>query len=266
MIKVTLIEHTPNPEKVIAIAAKLCYSPVGIEGIESNLTDESVSKFIKMLSDVGHESPTEHIYFTFGIEGISRACSHQLVRHRIASYSQQSQRYVDGENFDFVIPPAIENNQTAKDLFIDSVVQQFKDYAEIRDALIIGYIKKSNKRYAGKTGKEVIADFSSKNKKEFQQIVKLANEDARYILPNAATTKIICTFNARSLQNFFKLRCCNRAQWEIRIVAEEMLKICKEIAPNIFLNSGPECVRGACKEGRMSCGKANEMRQKFKNL
>lgn len=266
MIKVRLIEHTPDPEKVIAIAAKLCYSPVGIDGIENNLTPESISKFIKMLSDMGHESPTEHVYFTFGIEGISRACSHQIVRHRIASYSQQSQRYVDGENFDFVVPPAIEQNPNAKELFIESVEQQFEDYARIRDSLIVGYIKKSNKRYTGKTSKEVIADFKSKNKKEFQQIVKLANEDARYILPNAATTKIICTFNVRSLQNFFKLRCCNRAQWEIRLVAEEMLKICKEIAPNIFANSGPECVRGGCKEGKMSCGKASEIKQKFKNI
>lgn len=110
-IKVTLLTHTPNPEQTVAMAAKLCYSPSGIEDIREGLDEEKTSSFIDMLASLGHASPTEHAYFTFGIEGISRACSHQLVRHRIASYSQQSQRYVDGTRFDFVTPPEIAKNE-----------------------------------------------------------------------------------------------------------------------------------------------------------
>ena len=112
-IKVTLLTHTPNPEQTVAMAAKLCYSPSGIEDIREGLDEEKTSSFIDMLASLGHASPTEHAYFTFGIEGISRACSHQLVRHRIASYSQQSQRYVDGTRFDFVTPPEIAKNEKA---------------------------------------------------------------------------------------------------------------------------------------------------------
>ena len=112
-VKVTLLAHTPNPEQTVAMAAKLCYSPSDIENIRDGLTEEKTTSFLNMLTDLGHASPTEHASFTFGIEGISRACSHQLVRHRIASYSQQSQRYVDGTKFDFVTPPEIQNNPKA---------------------------------------------------------------------------------------------------------------------------------------------------------
>ena len=197
--------------------------------------------FIDMLANIGHGSPFEHASFTFGIEGISRACSHQLVRHRIASYSQQSQRYVDGTKFDFVTPPEIAKNEKA---------------------LVAGYIREATGN-CDDTDEEVIENYRNENKAKFNAFVKKANEDARFILPNASTTKIVCTFNARSLENFFAHRCCNRAQWEIRDVAEQMLKQCLEVAPHLFKNCGPACLFGACPEGKMSCGKMKEVRKKY---
>ena len=262
-VKVTLLNYTPNPEQTVAMAAKLCYSPSGIEDIREGLTEEKTASFIGMLADLGHASPTEHVSFTFGIEGISRACSHQLVRHRIASYSQQSQRYVDGTKFDFVTPPEIAKNEKALDAFNRVIAQQTEAYREIRDALAAGYIR----GLTGDTDSDdaaVMARFKAENPKQFSAFVKKANEDARFILPNASTTKIVCTFNARSLQNFFAHRCCNRAQWEIREVAEQMLLLCLEVAPHLFKNCGPSCLFGACPEGAMSCGKAKEMRAKYR--
>lgn len=262
-IKVTLLNHTPNPEQTVAMAAKLCYSPSGIEDIRDGLTEEKTASFINMLSDLGHASPTEHVSFTFGIEGISRACSHQLVRHRIASYSQQSQRYVDGTNFEFVTPPEIAKNEKALEIYGKVLSRQTRAYKEIRDALAAGYIKE----YCGDnicgSDEEIIKSFEKENKKQCSAFIKKANEDARFILPNASTTKIVCTFNARSLQNFFAHRCCNRAQWEIREVAEQMLLQCLEVAPNLFKNCGPSCLFGPCPEGAMCCGKQKEMREKY---
>ena len=262
-VKVTLLNYTPNPEQTVAMAAKLCYSPSGIEDIREGLTEEKTASFIEMLADLGHASPTEHVSFTFGIEGISRACSHQLVRHRIASYSQQSQRYVDGTKFDFVTPQEIEKNEKALAAFNRVIEQQTEAYREIRDALAAGYIR-------GLTGDSndddaaVMERFKAEKPKQFSAFVKKANEDARFILPNASTTKIVCTFNARSLQNFFAHRCCNRAQWEIREVAEQMLLLCLEVAPHLFKNCGPSCLFGPCPEGAMSCGKAKEVRAKYR--
>ena len=139
-VKVTLLAHTPNPEQTVAMAAKLCYSPSDIENIREGLTEEKTTSFLNMLSDLGHASPTEHASFTFGIEGISRACSHQLVRHRIASYSQQSQRYVDGTRFDFVTPPEIEKNPKALAAYEKALAVEAQAYKEIRDSLVAGYI------------------------------------------------------------------------------------------------------------------------------
>ena len=260
-IKVTLLTHTPNPEQTVAMAAKLCYSPSGIEDIRDGLTEEKTASFINMLADLGHASPTEHASFTFGIEGISRACSHQLVRHRIASYSQQSQRYVDGTKFDFVTPPEIMKNEKALKAYNEALEIQAKAYAKIRDTLIVGYIREVSDLDG--TDVEVMMRFKEQNKKQYSAFEKKANEDARFILPNASTTKIVCTFNARSLQNFFAHRCCNRAQWEIREVAEQMLLKCLEVAPNLFKNCGPSCLFGPCPEGNMCCGKQKEMRQKY---
>lgn len=258
--KVTLLTYTPNPEMTVAMAAKLCYSPSEISNIRDGLTEEKTADFIDMLASIGHGSPFEHASFTFGIEGISRACSHQLVRHRIASYSQQSQRYVDGTKFDFVTPPEIAKNEKALAAYNKVIEMQSKAYSEVRDALVAGYIREATGN-CDDNDEEVIENFRNENKAKFNAFVKKANEDARFILPNASTTKIVCTFNARSLENFFAHRCCNRAQWEIRDVAEQMLKQCLEVAPHLFKNCGPACLFGACPEGKMSCGKMKEVRK-----
>ena len=217
-MKVTLITHTPEPEKVIAGAAKLCYSSSDIESLMNGLTTEKIETFIKKLTDLGHQSPLEHCSFTFGIEGISRALSHQLVRHRIASYSQKSQRYVKEGQFEYIIPPKIIENRADKNVY-----ENFMKYAQ--------------ETY----------DYFIRN--------GIPAEDARFVLPNACETKIIVTMNIRTLLHFFEERCCNRAQWEIRHMAYAMLRICKEVAPNLFAKAGASCVRGKCKEGKMSCGK-----------
>lgn len=245
-MNVKLLSYTPEPERVISLSAKLCYSSSSINDLQVGLDDESVKKFIDMLMNLGHESPVEHVSFTFGIEGISRACSHQLVRHRIASYSQKSQRYVSENQFDYVTPDSIEEDLDTKLEFEDCMMQIQEHYDSIRNKLI--------KRYVENGMDKSVAE-------------KNANEDARFVLPNACTTSIIVTMNVRSLFNFFKHRCCNRAQWEIRALADEMFKICKEIAPNLFKYAGPSCVsEGYCPEGKMSCGQASEMRSKYSNL
>lgn len=261
--KVTLLTYTPNPEKTVAMAAKLCYSPSDIEEISNGLTDEKTSSFIDMLASLGHASPIEHASFTFGIEGISRACSHQLVRHRIASYSQQSQRYVDGANFEYVTPPAIKENKNAYDIYEKVISAQTDAYNEVRNALASGYIRNFTGESDELSDEIVMENFKKANKSQYSAFIKKANEDARFILPNACTTKIVCTFNARSLQNFFAHRCCNRAQWEIRDVAQQMLLECKKVAPNLFKKCGPSCLFGPCPEGNLCCGKQAQMRKLY---
>lgn len=234
-MKVKLLTHTPNPEAVISSAARLCYSNASIDDLMLKTEDkENTKEYIDMLMSLGHESPIEHVSFTFGIEGISRACSHQLVRHRIASYSQKSQRYVNETQFEYVTPEAIASDPIIKAVYDETMQLLQGRYDSIRAALVQKYIKSG-------------IDVKAAGKK--------ANEDARMILPNATCTSIIVTMNIRSLFNFFKHRCCNRAQWEIRDVADEMLRQCMEIAPNIFKYAGPDCVtKGKCSEGKMSCG------------
>ncbi len=252
-MNVTLLAHTPDPEKIAASAAKLCYSSSGIDSIMEGLTEEKTADFIDMLVSVGHESVMEHVSFTFGIEGISRACSHQLVRHRIASYSQKSQRYVNENGFDYIIPPEIEKIPEAKAEFERAIENITESYEKIADLLT-----ESHKKEFEEQG---VDERSAASKAR-----KLANEDARFILPNACETKIVVTMNVRSLFNFFRHRCCNRAQWEIRAVANEMLKLCLDAAPNIFKYAGPSCVAtGKCPEGKMSCGKMKEVKEYFAN-
>lgn len=252
-MKVTLLANTPDPEKIAASAAKLCYSSSGIDSIMDGLTDEKTADFIDMLVSIGHESVMEHVSFTFGIEGISRACSHQLVRHRIASYSQKSQRYVNENGFEYIVPPEIEKIPEAKAEFERAIGNITKSYEKIADLLT-----ESHKKEFEEQG---IDEKSAASKAR-----KLANEDARFILPNACETKIVVTMNVRSLFNFFHHRCCNRAQWEIRAVANEMLKLCLNAAPNIFKYAGPSCVAsGKCPEGKMSCGKMKEVKEYFAN-
>lgn len=253
MVKVQLLRYTPDGEKLVAAAARLCYSPVGVSQIEENLTEEKAKSFLSLLMDLNHESPIEHVSFTFGVEGISRTLTHQLVRHRIASFSQQSQRYVKLDQFEYIIPPAIENNEKAKELFQRAMEEDQKYYDEITNILF----DKHYEEYI----KEGLSHKAAKAKAEKESI-----EDARYVFPNACETKIVFTMNARSLLNFFRLRTCNRAQWEIRELATLMLKEVKKVYPILFKNAGPACVVGPCPEGNMTCGKIVEVREKFKEI
>ncbi len=232
-LKVKLISHTKDPEQVCAAAIKQCYSKVGVNELQKKIDKKMRERLIQQVISSGHTSTIEHANFTFAVEGISRACSHQLVRHRIASYSQQSQRYVDfqAKGFDYIIPLSIKKNQ--------KILKKFcKDMDEIFD------------KY-----KNLIEN-------------RITPEDARFILPNACETKIVITMNARALLNFFKERLCHRAQWEIKIMAYQMLNLVKKIAPNIFKYAGPTCqTEKICWQGNLNCGlwkniKGAELREK----
>lgn len=213
-MNVQLLAHTPAPEQMVAASAKLCYSAASIADLAVVEADKA-AEFIGKLPEA-HQSPLEHVSFTFGIEGVSRAMLAQITRHRIASFSVQSQRYVNMDEFGYVIPPSIAANQDALDEY-----EHFMDRAD----LVYTYLRSSG----------------------------IPAEDARFVLPNACETRMIVTMNARELMHFFSLRCCKRAQWEIRAVADEMLRLCKEVAPEIFAKAGPGCVRGRCPEGKMGC-------------
>lgn len=223
-MRVTLLQYTPEPERMVAAAARLCYSPVGAETIKEGMTDKQVHTFLEKIVTLGHHSTMEHISFTFAIEGVSRVLTHQLVRHRIASYSQQSQRYVKEHDFEYIVPPSVLGNPDAKKRF-----EQLME--EIRQT--------------------------------YDELVRLGvhQEDARYVLANATETKIVVTMNARTLLHFFALRCCNRAQWEIRALAWEMLRQVRRVAPVLFKAAGPPCLAGSCPEGAMTCGQAEEVKK-----
>jgi thymidylate synthase (FAD) len=235
---VQLIRVTPDPAEVIATAAKLCYASE-TDGILDQ-DPQKAQKFVDMLTRMGHMSPIEHAAFTFYIEGVSRAMTHQLVRHRLASYSQRSQRYVAHDSFDYVMPPQLEGKTVdidgrevdAGDYFRDTMNVISERYAKLNDAL-------------GRAGEK-------------------SNEDARYVLPNACETKIVVTMNARELLHFFQERLCMRAQWEIRRVAEMMMELVKQACPAVFNGAGPKCIgRGSCPEGRMTCGRYKEMVERY---
>lgn len=252
-MKVTLISYTDNPEKIVACAAKLCYANTSVDELYDGLTNEKAADFVEMLAGLGHESPIEHVSFTFGIEGISRACSHQLVRHRLASFSQQSQRYVDMDGFSYVVPPQIEQIPEAKELFVQMMDTDLKVYLALKEIL-------------SKKHSEAMKEGGVDDKKAASMAEKMAMEDARFVLPNACDTKMILTMNARSLINFFKQRCCNRAQWEIKAVADNMLTLVCEVAPTLFSGAGPSCYKKSCTEGKMTCGQAGEMHEYYKNI
>jgi len=228
---VTLLQHTPEPEQTVALAARLCYSPSTIGELREKLSHSDIKTFLDKIMSLGHQSVLEHASFTFGIEGISRATSHQLVRHRLASYSQQSQRYVvfKGDGFPLVIPDSVAASERRKELFTNAMQACAEAYRALVDDGVPA-------------------------------------EDARFVLPNAAETKILVTMNARELLHFFELRCCERAQWEIRAMASEMLKLAKPLAPNIFRDAGPGCLAGLCPEGAMTCGKIVEVRKRFQTM
>ncbi|HHY53483.1 MAG TPA: FAD-dependent thymidylate synthase [Clostridiales bacterium] len=250
MLKVTLLAYTPNPEQLVATAAKLCYSPATIDELQEGLTPEAVKSFLNRLTEMGHQSPFEHASFTFGIEGVSRTLLAQITRHRIASFSVQSQRYVSERGFDYITPPAIAEDDEALAAFEESMAQAREAYDKLAGLL--------EERYLSQLTEDTPAARRNAKSK--------ANEDARFVLPGACDTKMIVTMNARSLRNFFGLRCCNRAQWEIRQVANEMLRLCKQVAPLLFVGAGPGCVSGTCPEGAMSCGKMQEMREFYSDM
>jgi thymidylate synthase (FAD) len=235
-LKVLLLRHTPAPEETVAMAAKLCYSPSDIASLKQKIETKDQKVFVERLMKMGHMSPIEHASFTFAIEGISRACSHQLVRHRLASYSQQSQRYVGEEaGFDYLIPETIKKDRELKKYFENFMAEAQRVYNHM--------VQKLNEQ--GVKG-------------------EAANQDARFVLPNAAETKIIVTMNARELLHFFNQRCCNRAQWEIRAMAEEMYKLVKKVSPVIFAKAGPRCLYAPCPEGEYTCGKIRDVRKKYR--
>lgn len=221
-MQVTLLAHTPDPERVIAAAARLCYSPVSAAELKEKISDEEIGRLLKIILRSGHLSTCEHPSFTFGIDGISRTCSHQLVRHRLASYSQQSQRYVRYSVPELVVPPLVAADESLSKQFKESTLAAFDRYMEFLEAGV-------------------------------------DPEDARYLLPQAVATKIVVTMNARELLHFFTLRTCERAQWEIRAMAEEMLIKVYPLAPRIFKKSGPACIRGRCPEGKFYCGHPRKM-------
>jgi len=217
-VSVILLRHTPEPERVVALAGRICYSASTVAELAERMDDGQVGRMIEMLLRMGHTSPLEHVSFTFGIEA-SRACLNQLVRHRIASYSQQSQRYVRADRFPYVTPPAVSGSAEARLVMDEAFEAARAAYARL---LAMGIPK----------------------------------EDARYVLPVGTMSRIVATFNARSLYNVFALRCCERAQWEIRGVAREMLALVRGVAPRLFARAGPSCeTEGICREGEFTCGR-----------
>ncbi|MBE7048848.1 MAG: FAD-dependent thymidylate synthase [Ruminococcaceae bacterium] len=250
-LHVELLQHTGEPEKIISAAAKLCYSSAGVSDILNGLDQAGIQRFLKMLMEMGHESPIEHVSFTFGIEGVSRALLAQITRHRIASYSVKSQRYVKEGQFEFITPPAIAADEAAHSLYQQSMEMAQQTYNQLADILF--------EKYYAENIKEGLDEKKARNQAE-----KKAIEDARFVLPNACETKMIVTMNARSLMNFFHHRCCSRAQWEIQALANEMLRLVQEVAPTLFAHAGPSCVAGPCPEGKMSCGRATAMRKQYK--
>lgn len=225
-MKVTLLSYTKDAERLCAAAARSCYSKKGASTLLEGMDEAKADKAISEITGMGHHSVIEHASFTFSIEGVSRALTHQLVRHRIASYSQQSQRYVPLREPSFVTPPSVMEDAELRAEFEALMAKAWECYRMLSE--------------------------------------KVPAEDARYALPNACTTNITVTMNARELWHFFSLRTCRRSQWEIRQVADEMLRQVKRVSPSIFSEAGPGCVRGPCPEGKMTCGKPRK--QELKNL
>ena len=236
--RVTLVAQTPDPEELIAAAAKLCYA--ADTGSILQQEHARAAGFVEKLRTLGHLSPVEHASFTFYLEGVSRALTHQLVRHRVASYSQRSQRYVAHDRFDYVVPPALAGKTVQTP---DGPVDAVAYFRETMDLAADRY--RALNEALGNTG-------------------EASNQDARYVLPNACETKIFVTMNARELLHFFEERLCARAQWEIRGVADQMLRLAREACPAVFAGAGPKCVRqGRCPEGKMTCGRHAEMQDRY---
>jgi len=225
-LSLTLLQHTPDPDRAVAVAGRLCYAPVSAAELTQEMSDDDVAKLVRILVRSGHHSAIEHASFTFAVDGVSRACTHQLVRHRVASYNQQSQRYVRFDSADgFVVPPKIAADEEAQAIFLEAMEHARTAYDRLVE---IGLGE-------GRSAES-------------------AQEDARFVLPNAAETKIVVTMNARELRHFFRVRCCRRAQWEINEMAWQMRRLVREVSPYLFEGSGPSCLYGQCGEGKMTCG------------
>lgn len=229
-MNVELLYHTPDPERAIATAARLCYAPVGAAELMETMPDDRMHSVLSTIMASGHYSTLEHASYTFAIDGVSRALTHQLVRHRIASFNQQSQRYVKfTKGVNVIKPHTVAADGEASAVFDEAIEACTQAYEKLLAAGIPA-------------------------------------EDARYLLPNAAESKIVVTMNVRELLHFFELRCCNRAQWEIRALADEMLRLCRGVSPLLFAGAGPACVTGACSEGAYCCGHAEAVREKYRTL
>ncbi len=221
-MQVELLYHTPDPDRAIATAARLCYAPVGAKELMETMPPERVASVLTTIMSSGHFSTLEHASYTFAVDGVSRALTHQLVRHRLASFNQQSQRYVKfKDGIPIVKPETIADNDKADAIFDKAMDDMGKAYAELME-------------------------------------LSIPAEDARFVLPNAAETKIVITMNVRELLHFFEVRCCKRAQWEIRELACKMLELVRPTAPYVFRSAGAPCVSGPCKEGKMTCGQPYE--------
>lgn len=239
-LHVELLRYTPQPEEIVAMGAKMCYSSSDLDALKQGVESKDQSKFLNKIMEAGHLSTVEHAVFTFGIEGVSRSLLAQITRHRIASFSVKSQRYVgetskDGLDFNYIIPPSIKKMGQE---YVEKFCKQMSQIQEWYDEWV---------ELLGNNGESTY-------------------QDARFVLPNASETKMILTMNARELTHFFKLRCCSRAQWEIRELAKQMYILVLKVAPFLFKNAGPSCVYGKCSEGVMSCGRAKEVRSEFKQL
>ena len=252
-MNVKLIAHTVQSEKVVAAAAKLCYSNSGAMNLLEDMSDEKAQNFVEMLARIGHQSPIEHASFTFAIEGVSRSLLAQITRHRLASFSVQSQRYVKLKNFQYITPPEIARIPEAEKCYQETMQNCLAAYEKLAELL-------ENQHYT-----EFLAQ-GLPEKEARSKAEKKAIEDARFVLPNASETKMVVTMNARELLHFFKLRCCNRAQWEIRELAKAMLREVYPVSPALFAKAGASCCSGSCPEGKMTCGKCEEVRKEFENL
>ncbi|PKK85477.1 MAG: thymidylate synthase (FAD) [Thermoplasmata archaeon HGW-Thermoplasmata-1] len=216
-MNVELITATPEGELVAALAAALTHSDMTPEKLKEERDEGKLTALLGRVMKMGHTSVAEHVSFTFAVSGVSRSLTHQLVRHRIASYSQQSQRYVSLSQPSYVTPPKIGRDERLRGAYGETMARIWAEYNKL---LSLG----------------------------------IPAEDARYVLPNGSTTNIIVTMNARALLNFFELRCCNHAQWEIRELAWKMLNLVREAAPTIFSEAGPACVtKGYCPEHDTGC-------------
>lgn len=233
-LRVALVRHTADPEALTALGARLCYAGGDVDELLELIGRKDQRAFVERVMSMGHESVLEHVSFTFLIEGVSRVLLAQLTRHRIASFSVQSQRYVSYANgFGYIVPPAI------RALGPEAVSEYESQMAQMQ-----GWYEGWQKRL-GDAGES-------------------SNEDARFVLPNACETRVLLTMNARELRHFFALRMCSRAQWEIRRMAESMFEACCRVAPAMFRDAGPGCLRGACPEGRKSCGKQADILEQRK--